>query len=256
MVRAEGVGGHQFRKRAGQVGRRRGRHHLVADHGHFPSFRTRTDHGLDEIVSFPAPAGVAEQAGGADDEMAVPGRTHQVLAGKLGRAVDVQGQGQVILPVRPVRRAVEDEIRADVHQLRPVHAAGHGQVPGAEGIDGEGLVGMGLALVDPVVRRGIDHRIGPAVFQQAVHAVFLGNVEFVVRTRNQFVFRQRTLQVRTQLSPGTGYEDAHRIRPIMVRRPADVSSQPPESVPRLRRFGTRPSRPPAPCALCRRRRPR
>ena len=70
---------------------------------------------------------------------------------------------------------------------------------------------MGLALVDPVVRRGIDHRIGPVVLQQAVNTVFLGDVEFAVRTRNQFVFRQRTLQVRTQLSPGPGYEDAHLL---------------------------------------------
>ena len=96
------------------------------------------------------------------------------LAGELRAPVGRARPGRRVLGVRLARRAVEDVVGGDVHD---VHTAACGEVARAGAVDGGRARLVGLGAVDVGPGGAVDHRVRARVADGAAHGVGVGDVQ-------------------------------------------------------------------------------
>ena len=112
------------------------------------------------IVSTKLGPPIAEQPGGADDEVALVGGRRRLLPGELGAAVGRERRGLVGLDVGRALGAVEDVVAGDVDDAGADRGGGGGDVAGAVAVDRHrGLLGL-LGPVDVGPGGAVDDDVG------------------------------------------------------------------------------------------------
>jgi hypothetical protein len=145
---------------------------LVADNGDLAPGLGQLQHRVDEVA-----AAEPEEAGRADDEVALVRRGDSLLAGELGAAVGRKRRRLVALHVRRALEAVEDIVGGDVENAR-FHLRGRsGDVAGAAAVDGEGGLLGRLGTVDVGPGGAVDDDVGPLEVELAVERPRVGDVE-------------------------------------------------------------------------------
>src|SRR5262249_56663259 len=119
---------------------------------------------LDEVAALAAAAPDAVQAARPNDQVPRAQRPHQVLAGQLAHAVDVDRARGVLRGVwrRPRLVQAEDVIAAEMDQQGVQVAADEGQLPHTPGVDGERRLWFALGPVHEVVGRTVADHVGAA----------------------------------------------------------------------------------------------
>ncbi len=132
-----------------------------------------------------------------------------VLAAQLGPAVHRLGVGPVPLDVGLVLGAVEHVVRRHVAEPGPDPAAGVGHPPGAQGVDPERGVGVGLAGVDGRVRARVQHHVGPQRRDRLVDGVPVADVERPVGAGDDLVALGLAVQVEVAAQLAARPRDQH-----------------------------------------------
>jgi len=124
------------------------------------------------------------------------------LAGELAAPVCGLRIGPVELVVGPRCAAVEHIIRRDVQAARCDVGAGERQVARAERVAAIGGGGVGLGVVDEVVRGRVDDQIGAVHAHHLAHRVEVGDVELDARQGDDLMVRERRLEPRGRAGRG------------------------------------------------------
>jgi hypothetical protein len=187
---------------------------LIVDDPEGPSLPGQIEDPVDKIHPFFEAAGLAEESAGPDQEMPFPMIPEKVLARQFGNGVGVQRIGNILLDIGRGLGPVKDIVRAEMDERTAEIPTDKGEVADGRRVDGERLIGMEFALVDPMVGGRVDDAIGSEGRQSPADAVRLGDVEIGIIEGQERVPPQATDEVGSELTVRADDGDLHDRSPL------------------------------------------